>query len=435
MPPTPRTKKPNAPKKSMVSKTPLAINTRSKNTAPRVQQNASGTSVSHREILSENAIASISYNVSGTFAVQPALAVYSHGSPLGTWLPKIAAEYDNYVFEKLKIHYVTSASSLQKGTIFMAYDPNPESAAPSSFSDLRNMANAVTGPARENLVLDISSVVRQKKLLTRSRAVSSYPPYDAGRLFLGATLGDDQTVGYFEVEYTVRLSNPQTSPSNEVISISSVPPSYLRSSLDLADNTAYAFGTSNSVRNAFGFSRYLSTGATYGDTALLTPSNLNASASGTIVRSGVTYSWVNAAPITLFRPNFLGRYEVRGCINGDFDDYATFGGSILRFNSTGTSHALDAIDITISTAGLTLQMPVIPFGGRGFSNPTTGADDFGISFEQTFAVTSPSEYYALALGVRNNTGISQNGDAYISFNNTTSGFSFLKFTYLGPLPI
>lgn len=162
--------------------------------------------VTHKEVVSESVVCGSVFGVTHTIAIQPAISTYSHGSPLGSWLPKIASEYDHYEFEQLRLHYVPTCASTQAGLVILACDPNPDGVAPDTFSSMKNMNHAVTGPARERLTLDVSNLVR-KKLLTRDGAVPTYPLYDAGRLFVGSLAGSDVSTGYLEVDYVVRFSN------------------------------------------------------------------------------------------------------------------------------------------------------------------------------------------------------------------------------------
>lgn len=421
------------PAPRQVSRAPLAINTKTRNAAPRVSSTTAGTVVSHREILSDSVTVGATYNIASTIAVQPGLSVYSHGSPLGTWLPKIAAEYDNYCFESLKIHFTTSASSLQKGTILMAYDPNPDSAAPGSFSDLRNMAYAVTGPARENLTLDISSIVKTKKLLTRTRAVSSYPIYDAGRIFLGSTLGDGASVGYFEVEYKVRLMNPQTSPSTEQITVTTAPPTVVFTDDGTGAVGPLYFGATNASRCANALSNVLFRQPPIGDNTLITvntPTQVYPAA-GSVVVGGVTYSWAASSNNTQFTFTHPGRYRLSGTINGDWQDYAMFGASILRVSNSALAAASDR---TITVSGTVVDLPVIPASWRGFSNPSGSGDDAAMVVDMTFTVLDTVTPYTFAVGVRNWSSVSENGTGSYFSGPTSYGASYLKLEYIGPLP-
>lgn len=411
----------------------MAINTKTRNASPKVSSTNAGTVVSHREILSDSVVVAATYNIASTIAVQPALSVYSHGSPLGTWLPKIAAEYDNYCFESLKIHFTTSASSLQKGTILMAYDPNPDSAAPGSFSDLRNMAYAVTGPARENLTLDLSPIVRTKKLLTRTKAVSSYPIYDAGRVFLGSTLGDGASVGYFEVEYKVRLMNPQTSPSTEQINVSTAPPAVVFTDDGTGGVGPLYFGTTNAARCANALANVLFRMTPIGDNTLITLNNPAQvyTAAGSVIVGGVTYSWAASSNNTNFTFKYPGRYRLSGTLNGDWQDYATFGASVLKASSTSLAAASDR---TVTSTGTVVDLPVIPASWRGFSNPTVPGDDAAMLVDMTFVVLDTVTPYTFAVGVRNYSSIAENANGIYYSAPSTVGSSFLKLEYIGALP-
>jgi len=414
-----------------VSKTSLAINTKTRNVAPRILSSSVGTVVSHREILMDSVSVSPTFSITSTVSAQPGISTYSHGSPLGTWLPKVAGEYDMYCFESLKVHFTTSASSLQKGTVFIGFDPNPDSSAPASFSDLRNMAYAVTGPARENLVLDVTPIVSGKKLLTRTRAVTSYPNYDVGRFFLGSTLGDGAAVGYYEVEYKVRLLNPQTSPSTELINISSTPPAVIFTDDGSANIGPLYFGTTNAARCANAMANYLLRLNPLGDTSLITLNNPLSiyPTAGSVVVGGVTYSWGANVNATTFRFAYPGRYRIIALINGDWQDYAMYGASILKAGSTLSA----ASDRTVTTSGISVDIPVVPGSWRGFSNPTTPADDGSAMIDQTVAVPDVSQSYTFAVGVRNVASIAENANATYYSAPATVGSSYIRIEYIGAL--
>jgi len=293
------------------------------------------------------------------------------------------------------------------------------------------MAYAVTGPARENLVLDVTPIVAGKKLLTRTRAVTSYPNYDVGRFFLGSTLGDGAAVGYYEVEYRVRLMSPQTSPSTELINISSTPPAVIFTDDSATGVGPFYFGTANASRCANAMANYLLRQNPIGDTSLIVLNNPLSiyTTAGSVVVGGVTYSWGANSNATTFRFAYPGRYRVIALINGDWQDYATFGASILKAGSALSA----AADRTVTTSGVSVDLPVVPGSWRGFSNPTVLGDDAALSLDQTVVVPDVSQSYTFAVGVRNFTSIAENANATYYSSPASLGASYIRIEYIGAL--
>lgn len=426
----------------------LAYNTKSKNRGAKLSSTNGVTRVSHREVVSEAVICNNSFGITHTIAVQPAISTYSHGSPLGNWLPKIASEYDHYQFEMLKLHYVPTCATTQAGLVVLACDPNPEGSPPESFSSMKNMKDAVTGPVRERLTLDVTNLVK-KQLLTRDSVVQSFPLYDAGRLFVASMAGTDTSVGYIEVEYVVRLSNPQSGPRTEFNSNYAViypTTTYSGNPLSGTPGTQRYFGTTNANRSAGSWMYDCIYNAAYraavGVDAPI--ANTSRTTAMTFVHpfSGVTYSAASGTGITFWTFAKAGRYRFSARLPGDWQNYATFGCDLASWGpasgegsiSIASSVPIAATDVLRTSTGAIGKTFCNYTGWRGLRSTVTGGtddDDFVPEVDITFAVDQ-GERISFLVGVRNDTNITENVDAWVLYD-TRSGLSQHKLEYLGAI--
>lgn len=427
----------------------MAINTKSTNRGASMVSQNGVTSVTHKEVVQESLIATSTFGVNTTISIQPAISTYSHGSPLGTWLPKIAAEYDHYEFEKLKLHFVPTCATTQAGLVIMAVDPNPEGLQPDSFSSMKNIKNAVSGPVRERLVLDIMPVIGRKKLLTRDSAVTSYPLYDVGRAFIATTAGSGVSVGYVEVEYTVRLTNPQTGPRTEALVSAAVvyPGIYYSGNASIGTpGTQRWFGTTNANRAAMAYMNDIINNATYkaGHTTLAPITSVARSATLSWVGpyTGITYSVGNGWNMPFWTMNLAGRYRFTAKLPGDWQNYATFGSEIVSWGVAGdlggrnpaTDLPAASVDYVRGGAGDLQIIPTTYSGWRGLRSTVTGGtddDDFVPEVDITFSALG-GERFTLFIGVRNDTNISENADAWLLYDSR-AGLPQAKLEYLGTL--
>lgn len=422
-PPTPRP--PSAKKNQNVpKKAPLAISNRSKMSAPRTQSVPNGTIISHSEICVSSVLASPAYNVLSSLAIQPAIETYSKGSPIFTWLPQIAKQYDNYEFLKLKFTYYTSASSLKGGLVMMAFEPNPDSSAPLEFASLRSM-HSVTGAIRENLVFDISNYVKGKKLLTRRSVVNGLPLYDLGKVFLATSDGDNTNSGYLEVSYSVRLTNPQASISAPPAPV--LPTPYPTQVLV----NSYFSGGSNVAPNCVAYSNLF-----LGNTPLLQGAPLVTITTAAIPSISLTdylgsqfiSPSVTAASLTFLRS---GRYRFSVQISGDFEDLKMFSFLPIHIPFGGTPIPAKTALYDFNSA-YTLHN-CIPTGHRGFTgtavlDPNPGTD---LPLLASWDIEMGANDRLLpALGVLKYNSVSTT-TANFTFRAET-GASFFKIEYLGP---
>lgn len=427
------------PRGNVTSQSNVANNTKTKSKPPQLSSNGQRTVVSHREVTMEALPNSTVYTIEGRYAVQPAISSYSKGSPLGAWLPKIAKEYDNYEFDMLKFHFITTCSTLTNGMVIMSYDPNPDAQPPLSFADARSSALCATGPARQSLVLDLTSKVKGRKLLTREGAVTAYPNYDAGQVFVATNLGDNtNTIGYIEVEYRIALSNPQVSPSlGGAFGVSQLQP--VCAFIGSTDTTARYLGKVNTGRNLTRLTSSFLAGASsrYGNDSIVTfntsPNRTNY-LSWVSPNSNITYSCGNA-PIYYFNLTLPGRYRLYGMINAQFQDFVTYGAEVVRWDGNllqGNPSAV--LDVALDKFGNTIGVPARACATRGFkTTDIVGAQDnceVPWQIDITFVVGDVTKPHSLVGGVRDVGIITQNDDALYQYA-TGNGFSQLYLEYLG----
>lgn len=416
---------------------------------PNLTTTKGSTVVTHREIVLESLLNSTSYAVREIVALQPALSSESNGIPMGVWLPNVASEYDNYEFSSLKVHYVPTCSTLATGLVIMSYDPNPNGAAPSTFASARNAIGCVTSAVRDKVTLDLTRHVVKRKLLTRTRRVNELAMYDVGRLFLATTAGDNSaSVGYVEVEYSVRLSNPQTAESGStVVPSAPVLPSQEWVGSGVADGTNIHVGTllsGSNIKNSTAIMEGLFGTPPVGPTLITVRSPVPRS---TIVSSttinGFTHSFYGApasnALVYNFSFNKPGMYRVRAFVPGDYEDLAMYGLELLDWGSTpnlasGTPNFSGGRTALGYTAAGTL-IAGYSFGGynRGFRTNATGGTsicDMATELDTTVLSVGPDQLFSIGLGVRNVVAVSENASAMYTYNQA-SGRLRITITYLG----
>ena len=201
---------------------PIANVSKQGNRTPKTIATAKGTVVSHTETYGVNVTGSDPFQVFATWALNPGLSSFNKGSPLGQWLPQIAQNFDNYEIEMLKFKFRTACSTLTTGLAVFGFEPNPEGSVPTTYQEMRNMYSS-DGSVHANLVFDVSSRVR-RKLLIRKGSVVNLPSYDAGKVYF-STIGvtGNALIGFVDVEYRIRLTNPQSSVTTITPVVNSLP--------------------------------------------------------------------------------------------------------------------------------------------------------------------------------------------------------------------
>lgn len=447
MPAKMKSRKAKAKVRPMQSNSVIAVNTKSANKPASIKTDAKGTVVTHREVVSESVIVDSAFGVTHTIAIQPAISSYSRGSPLGPWISKIAAEYDHYQFVKLKLHYVPTCATTQAGLVVLSCDPNPDGQQPENFSSMKNMSSAVTGPARERLTLDISSMVR-KRLLTRTGAVSSYPLYDAGRLFVAGLAGTGVSTGYLEVEYTVSLSHPQTGPRLEDaggLAVVYTSTTYRGNPVIGTPGAQRFVGTANVQRSAGNWMKdAIATAVIKQGSSALAPITIvprTAVLNWTSPSTGVRYSANTALDMPYWTMSKMGMYRFKARLAADWQNFATFGCQIVTWgvNSVGAPNPAsgfpsDALCPIKGDSANVLYVPATYAGWRGFrTTETGGTDDCDLVVDVDIVFSSEvGERFSFLIGVRDDSNIGENANAWIIYDSR-AGQSLHTLEYLGTI--
>lgn len=123
-----------------------------------------------------------------------------------------AQRYDMYEFTSLRFRYFpTSAATDTKGIIFLGWEPNANRQAPPNTTDGVKIINAfeyhTQGPVwSPSIVLNVDPKHLPPPRYCRYLPTSSdLNLYDTGSLVVGADGGPGGTVGYVEVEYSIRF--------------------------------------------------------------------------------------------------------------------------------------------------------------------------------------------------------------------------------------
>lgn len=441
-------------KNTTVKSVPIALSTTSRPRAPRLQTTSSATTVTHREYLGD-VTGSTSYSILSSHAVQPGLTSYSQGQPLGSWLPNIAKQYDFYAFRRLRFHYYPSCPTTTSGLVLMAFEPNPDDPPPETFQEFRSMACSQTAALREPSVLDVTSLVMNKKLRVRSSHTNVLTNYDLGKFYLATTqAANTAATGYYEIEYVIDFFNPQFT-QRDVPSTDVLLPGI--SCIDGIGSGTVSFDvgqTSNST-NPAAFTTYclnpVGSPTITGNTDLII-FDIKSQTSNTISDNadidGVRYRF-RKDPVGGFSMKYPGFYRLDFTLNADCQDYSTMAIGLVRRNMSATTKELTPSANwlagywqTQDKSGLTVYTKTSPIYWRGFAGyGTIGNDDTGVSGSIYFSIaeidvhdgTSP-DFFTLAIGTRLISGINENNTATTTIQEETKGISSMRITFLAPLP-
>lgn len=322
----PRKQQPMRKRSNKSTVEPIAVISRSGPRVPRTRQVAGGTVVSHTETYGVNVTGSSQFSIFSTWAVQPGLREYSKGAPLGAWLGQIAQNFDNYEIQKLKFKFRSACSTLTTGLAVFGFEPNPEGTLPTSYQEIRNMLS-VDGSVHANLEFDVSSKVN-RRLLVRKSNVVNLPSYDAGKVYF-ATIGvnDNALVGFIDVEYQVKLLNPQSSitTSDPVpVTVYKAPPTQ-RYSVDYAS----VLGSTNVVGDGDGPMNVLGANYTIEGAPLMDMVERNFTAYETDF-SGCKFKTSSRTNWRALTPKVSGRYRVKLNLKIGYEDLKMFCVGLFR---------------------------------------------------------------------------------------------------------
>nr|WRQ64899.1 structural protein [Sobelivirales sp.] len=355
-------------KKVKTQMEPISRVTKQGNRVPKTVTTAKGTMVSHTETYGVNVTGSDPFSVFATWALQPGLAEYNKGSPLGQWLPQIAQNFDNYEIESLRFKFRTACSTLTTGLAVFGFEPNPEGTAPTTYQEIRNMYS-VDGSVHANLVFDVSSRVR-RKMLIRKGTVINLPSYDVGKVYF-STIGvtGSALIGFVDVEYRVRLYNPQASTTTSVVPVvNNLPTPQQRWTADMS-----SMGELNCASESDHFcNQFLSLATNAG--AALFRSSTEAYAAVTDNYTGCSYKWPARTGYRTFSCEIPGRYKVVLMPKIGWEDLKMFCFTLYSMRGgTGSAMLLATRKVFSNITGTTVtELTAEHYTHRGFTGTAVG---------------------------------------------------------------
>lgn len=413
----------------------VSINTHAGRRVPRTYMSNGSTVVSHVETYGINVTGSSDFSVFGTWALQPALSTYSRGLPLGSWLPQIATNFDNYEILDLKFAYRAACSTLEPGLIAFGYDPNPEGSTPTSYQELRNMLS-IDGSVHANATFDIASKARksiQRELLTRKGAVVNLPSYDAGKVFFG-TIGctEGAKLGFIDVHYKIRLSNPQSDKSTTIPYTVYTPqrPVYRFVALPSADASCNASASCFQV-----FETIRTNGTASGATDMFTAVNSVPGIDVTI-QGGCKFTSTAQSTWRGWTAVYPGRYKVKIGVAADFRDLRLFAAIPFVRPANGSSATrIGNYSVLLNTNGADSgKIDNIAHVHRGFTGVTSLDPDPGTDmglYASWDVDLEAGDTLLPAVGIRTYNNVSLN-DSTVIFRGGL-GPSYLLVEFLGPI--
>lgn len=413
-----------------ISTNSISINNKTGSRSPKTMTMGNSTILSHTETYGVNITGSSDYETFATFAVQPGISTFSRGSPLGQWLPQIAANFDNYEILSLKFTYRSACSTLEPGLIIFAYEPNPEGTSPISYQEIRNM-HSVDGTVHANLSFDVSKLVKRPYLI-RKRAVVNLPSYDAGKVYI-STIGctDLAKLGFVDVTYSVRLFNPQSqSSSTEIVPIIFNPVSPLQ--------LIRVTGVSGATINA-------ATAATDVTSLLIAQTNTSVGANLFVAGSyaapalNFTFSGMkfvdSAASRYHWQCHNSGRYRVDYNYNCDFQDLKLFASAVFTRAPAGAWVIAQQQVVSLIDGSDPIFIDTVPVGHRGFSGVAAldpdPATDLPLTGSHEISILA-THYLTIAIGVQEYNNVSTT-TANVKFVAGRGNQCNIRFTYLGPI--
>jgi hypothetical protein len=139
-----------------------------------------------------------------------------------TWLKNQVLGWEKYKYVSLQAVYIPSqATTTTAGTVYMAYDYDPEDAPPDSAAELSTFETTCSGRVYESSVLSLNtgrafSGVQHKKVRT-GPVPSGLTLYDPATLTIATEdCKDDTPIGKLWLYYDLILTSQQTAPSKPI---------------------------------------------------------------------------------------------------------------------------------------------------------------------------------------------------------------------------
>lgn len=153
-------------------------------------------------------------NASSSFAI---LSIAINPGLLTTfpWLSPTANSYEMYKFRRLRVCYQTRDNTTDKGTVCLAFDPNPNNPTPSTAQQVENFNTRLVcapwaDPSMSYFDIPPVDLNRKPKFMVRNSLVADdLVDYDLGQLYI-ATTGITSTgkVGEVWLDYEIDFYSP-----------------------------------------------------------------------------------------------------------------------------------------------------------------------------------------------------------------------------------
>lgn len=185
---------------------PVAVTRQLKGSRPKFSGKGTGSiTVTHREYLGQ-VVATADLQVNGGI-VGNLLKVNPLNGILFSWLPTIAAGYDQYTFNRLTLHYVPLCATTATGRVAMYWDKDSTDSEPTDRVELANQATLKeTAPWAEATLTIPTDRVRR---FCDDSAVADRKLIDLGQLGVATYGGTSIVAGDVFVAYSVTLHFPQ----------------------------------------------------------------------------------------------------------------------------------------------------------------------------------------------------------------------------------
>jgi len=164
--------------------------------------------VTHKECVAQ--IMGTSAFTVNTLAINPGL------SSTFPWLSIEANGYNYYRFRSFQIRYVTRDNTMDRGTVCIAWDPNPDHAPPANMLVAENYETKLaispwmSEPRDTIIVVPAEDLNRLKRFLVRNALVATdFETYDTGEIFI-CTSGNTNTglIGELFLDFTLEFHAP-----------------------------------------------------------------------------------------------------------------------------------------------------------------------------------------------------------------------------------
>jgi hypothetical protein len=296
---------------------------------------------------------------------------------------------------------------------------------------MRNMFST-DGSVHTNIVFDVSSKVKGKRLI-RKGPVVNLPSYDLGKIYF-ATIGvtDNALCGFIDVEYSVRLTNPQAAQTstdvvNTVVSLPIAP--VQRWEVDYG-----SYGNVNCAAVSCDIWNYMLQAARVPIGAnLASVSSWNIDAYNDTLLTGNKFVSSAGTGIRLMKIAKKGRYQLRFQPRLDWEDLKMFALTLYHYYAGGRTHCSKQVYTTLDGASVQ-SIPTEVLAHRGFTGTAVGdpnpATEVHPVFTFNFDATKDNFDIMLRIGVLN----------YNDVSTTTAnargrpglGDSIIELQYMGP---